>query len=415
MAADGAGGGGPADSREGPSPAAQRLHELRGCWELACVLNFLQTFGPQLGLPDEVRAEALEEALLDTGCTQPLLHEVHSALIQALFPRTALQKISWRATLADQLARSWHELGEGPCPFVALPADAERAYDALSAVARVRALRVLCELRLDARGGDLRERIDGAAEAPAGSGVDYHGGQALGQDNRGARYFVQGLDSEPRLYRERSRTGAAVKRTLVHWKRRHGRAERCEMEYTQPGPLVLDCWELVATTGDAVASLGEELQRDRFPGTRNTALCSQLAELAQQVDSTLRKAEARRARLARQQIELAYSNIVWDEGRTRRARQQVSYTSEAYDAQFAGVLRRGGGADAQREPPEESPFVRRGRSGGLAEGEWADAAAGARGAQRGGRADSDGSDSDGGDGSDSGDGWREGEPSDDDQ
>jgi hypothetical protein len=241
------GGGGGA----GAAPVDAARAELRGAWELACVLNFLHVFRPQLTLGEEaVRAEALEDALLTAGCTPPLLHELHKALLQEMYPRTSIS--SWRVLLADKVARAWHELGEGPCPFEAHPTEAEEAYDRLSPVARVRVLRALCELRLDARSGDLRACIDDAQEAPRGEGADYHGGgAALGQDVRARRYFYQGLDSGPRLYRERSRVGAAVPRTLVRWRRARGRegAQRCEEAYTQPGPVLLEAWDLVATTG----------------------------------------------------------------------------------------------------------------------------------------------------------------------
>jgi hypothetical protein len=235
--------------------------ELRACWELASVLHFLDAFRPQLALGEEVRAEALEDALLETGCTQPLLHDVHLALLQGMHPRSSIR--CWRALLAEKLAHSWRDLGDGACPFAAPAAEAVHAYDHLPAVARVRALRALCELRLDVR--DLRECVDEAAGAQEAPRADFHGGHALGQDNRGSRYFYAGLDSGPRLYRERSRVGAPVKRTLVYWRRRRGRehAQRCELEYTQPGPVLLEVWELVASSGCVGGRLGCVLRSAR--------------------------------------------------------------------------------------------------------------------------------------------------------
>ena len=301
---------------EGPDARTQ----LRGCWELACVLNFFHVFRAQLGLSSDCdfRAEALEDALLEQGCTPPLLLDLHLALLQAMHPRSTIR--SWRSLLADSLRNAWAEVGEGPCPFDALPAEAERAYDGLSAVARVRALRALCELRLEA-GDDLRESVDAAPD-------EFHGEPALGQDNRGLRLYYQDLATSQRVYRERSRVGTAVKRTLV----------RSDEQYTQPGPLLLDSWELVACTGcerrrtpvgllfagrtwrvltlgtprrEEVTALAQELRADRFPGTRNNALCDKLQELAPQVAARLKRDEARRQRQARQKIELEFSNIIW--------------------------------------------------------------------------------------------------------
>ena len=77
--------------------------------------------------------------------------------------------------------------------------------------------------------------------------------------------------------------------------------------------------------------------------------------------SLLKRDEARRARKERARLEAAAANIQWDEGRSRRARQQVSYTMEEYDRQFADVLRAGRGS-ADPAPYVENPFVRRGRS-----------------------------------------------------
>jgi len=218
------------------------------------VLNFLDLFRKQLAFSDELSAADLEEALLERGTTPPLLHELHLTLLQGMHPRSVFR--SWRVTLADKLSHSWPELADGDCPFSAPAAEAEERYDGLSAVDRVRALRALCELRLDSASGDLRDFIDGDEE-PAGDAPDFHGSQCLiGQDNRGARFYYQGLESGPRLYREKSRVGAAVKRQLVRF-RRHGDgpATRSEEAFTEPGPVLLEGWELVASTGCALPLL----------------------------------------------------------------------------------------------------------------------------------------------------------------
>jgi hypothetical protein len=217
--------------------------QLRASWELAAVLNFLEVFRSQLAFADDLRAEALEDALLTAGCTPPLLHEVHLTLLQGMHPRSTFK--SWRVTLADKLNNAWPDLAEGECPLRPNSVcDAEEAYNGLSALDRVRALRVLCELRLDTP-GDLREAIDDD-ETPG----DFRGDCLIGQDNRGARYFYQGLESGPRLYRERSRAGAAVKRQLVRYRRdADGKVTRTEEGFTEPGPTLLEGWELVATTG----------------------------------------------------------------------------------------------------------------------------------------------------------------------
>lgn len=83
--------------------------------------------------------------------------------------------------------------------------------------------------------------------------------------------------------------------------------------------------------------------------------------MAEEVATRLKRDEARRARVERQRLEAAAANIQWEEGRSRRPRQQVSYTMEEYDKQFADVLR-GGRGSADPAPYVENPFVRRGRS-----------------------------------------------------
>lgn len=73
-------------------------------------------------------------------------------------------------------------------------------------------------------------------------------------------------------------------------------------------------------------------------------------------------------------MEAAAASIEWDEGRPRRARQHVSYTSEAYDRQFFGVPGVGGGRgrDPEPDPHADNPFVRRGRSAAaFADGDFA--------------------------------------------
>jgi len=340
------------------------------------VLNFFQVFAAQLEFADELRAEELEDALLQRGCPHPLLHELHRNLLQGMHPRSTFR--SWRVTLADKLRHEWPELADGECPLAsASAADAEEVYDSMTALNRVRALRALCELRLDTP-GDLRDFMeDDEVEDPP----DFHGSQCfVGQDNRGARYFYQGLDSGPRLYRERSRVGAALKRRLEHDGREgDGPVTRAEEHYLiEPGPMLLEGWEVVACTGcvfwalshlgpltrsrhhrEAVAALAADLRNDKFPGSRNAKLCASLDTLAEEVSSKLKRDELKRARIARQRMEAAAACIDWEEGRPRRARQQVDYTLGEYDRQFAGVLRGGRG---RAEPEPENLFVRRGRS-----------------------------------------------------
>ena len=222
---------------------------LRSSWELAAVLHFVDVFRTQLAFADELRAEALEDALLTAGSTPPLLHEVHLTLLQGMHPRSTFK--SWRVTLADKLNSAWPDLADGECPLQPNSlCDAEEAYNGLSALNRVRVLRALCELRLDTP-GDLRDAVDNDEAAD-----DFHGECLVGQDNRGARYFYQGLESGPRLYRERSRVGAVVKRQLVRYRRGgDGTVTRTEEGFTEPGLPLLDSWEVVATTGCALRAV----------------------------------------------------------------------------------------------------------------------------------------------------------------
>jgi len=228
---------------------------VRHSWELACVRSFLDTFSEQLELSDDLLADmsqpdALEQAL----CEQtPLLRDVHEALLQAMHPRTVVR--SWKAMLAAKLAESWEDLGAGDNPFEVTPAEAEASYDSLRPLARVRALRALCELHMDRV--DLWGPIDDEVEGRTGRQTeaviearpaDYQGVRCLlGADNRGARYFV----SAGHVYRERSRTGPPRTSTLVSWDR-SGRAPlREETEVRVPGLLLLEGFEVVATDGCA--------------------------------------------------------------------------------------------------------------------------------------------------------------------
>jgi hypothetical protein len=60
-----------------------------------------------------------------------------------------------------------------------------------------------------------------------------------------------------------------------------------------------------------VTALAEELKNDRFPGAKHAPLCAQLAEVAADVDSKLKKEEARRAKQERLKLELDSSRLVW--------------------------------------------------------------------------------------------------------
>jgi hypothetical protein len=66
-----------------------------------------------------------------------------------------------------------------------------------------------------------------------------------------------------------------------------------------------------ASCREAVTALAEELKNDRFPGAKHAPLCAQLAEVAADVDSKLKKEEARRAKQERLKLELDSSRLVW--------------------------------------------------------------------------------------------------------
>ncbi len=236
-----------ASARLDNEPAEERL-ALRNSWELASVLSFLDVFSAELGLGEldvELDAQALEDALLSPPGA--LLRELHEALLRGIHPRTTLRP--WKLMLAEKLAFWWPECGEGAPPFIAAkPAEAEAVYDSLSGLARARALRALCELRLEAR-GDLRDAIDEPDTSGASTrSRDWRGNSAaLGQDNRGARYFVCGV----RVYKERSRVGASELRTVSTWERvsTDGPPCRIKTDIRLPGPLLLEGFEVVATSG----------------------------------------------------------------------------------------------------------------------------------------------------------------------
>ena len=67
------GAGGSAEHGTLDNRVVQRA-ALRSSWELAAVLHFVDVFRTQLAFADELRAEALEDALLTAGSTPPLLH-----------------------------------------------------------------------------------------------------------------------------------------------------------------------------------------------------------------------------------------------------------------------------------------------------------------------------------------------------
>ena len=60
-----------------------------------------------------------------------------------------------------------------------------------------------------------------------------------------------------------------------------------------------------------MAALAAELRASKFPGTKNAHLATQLDKLAEEMTAKLRKDEARRAKIARQKVEVEYANIIW--------------------------------------------------------------------------------------------------------
>ncbi|KAJ9510883.1 hypothetical protein QJQ45_027704 [Haematococcus lacustris] len=140
--------------------------------EMACIMEFLWVFRRLLGVELGFSLHSLVDALVRSP-GPGLLARLHTQLLQGLVSSKALSQENWPHYLALRCKLWARTLSkpQGQQPFQAAKGQEAAAYAALPASDRVRALKLLCDLRLERE--DLSSAVEaalveGAARAKAG-------------------------------------------------------------------------------------------------------------------------------------------------------------------------------------------------------------------------------------------------------
>ncbi|KAK9834896.1 hypothetical protein WJX81_007008 [Elliptochloris bilobata] len=356
---------GPASSGEPPvlerprsaEQEAQERAALRGAWELASVLEFLEVFHAQLGMPRRCSAAELEAALVLNPGGPGVLADVHLGLLRGISTRSELTEHNWATRLGDRLRVFWQANGvPGRPPFAPARGQEALEYARLPTLQRLQALKALCEARLDRE--DVLAHIESALQParvtaraikrgePPPPALSEFRKTPFGVDSGGLVYWYLDLGhatGDVRLYRETP--AAATAKGRGGGKGRGAKAK----------PPAAGAWELLADSLDALREAGEKLRRNKQRPEQR--LASQVLErLVPQLEERRVREERERAaadRLAAMQA--ATFEAQAGLGRSRRARKVVDYSGQAYDAMLRSALRSEARDPSSRRPVWEEP------------------------------------------------------------
>ncbi|XP_022940129.1 DDT domain-containing protein DDR4-like [Cucurbita moschata] len=122
--------------------------KLRGQWELASVLNFLNVFEPLIGKSLRISAEEIEKGLIKPESS---LAELHITLLKGIPPVSKMLNGSdaWVTVLCKKLVAWWPWVAEGEIPIKAFKGEEISNYKKLDPKERLLLLKALCEIRAD--------------------------------------------------------------------------------------------------------------------------------------------------------------------------------------------------------------------------------------------------------------------------
>ncbi|XVE71082.1 hypothetical protein DITRI_Ditri10aG0121600 [Diplodiscus trichospermus] len=130
------------------SSTDSEVPKLRGRWELASVLNFLNVFEPVIGNDLKLTAEDIELGLVKPNAS---IAALHIKLLKGIPPVSKLLDGSdaWVTALCKKLAMWWPWVAEGEIPLTAHNGEEISKYKELDPTSRLLLLKALCEIRAD--------------------------------------------------------------------------------------------------------------------------------------------------------------------------------------------------------------------------------------------------------------------------
>ncbi|XP_027123823.2 DDT domain-containing protein DDR4 [Coffea arabica] len=295
-----------------PEPSQLPRWNIRGMWQLASILNFLNVFRPLLNIKVEFSAEEFETALITPNNT---LGEIHIPLLKAIPPitRMALGHNTWVTVLCRKLRDWWLWVAEGELPIVASHGAEVEAYNALDPAVRVVILKALCDIRVEQE--DIRNHIDNSVKH--GVHISAFRKERVGGDSHGISYWYEDdAMVGHRLYRE-------IRKVEV--KKGKGRN-------IPPIPNSSYQWETVATNFDEFQDVSEKLF-----SSKNRTEASLGKKLKNDMLPEIEKVHKRKEKLLKKQHRqaLMLDNMMNMDGlaagRSLRDRKPVTYTFDDYD------------------------------------------------------------------------------------
>ncbi|XP_027356888.1 DDT domain-containing protein DDR4 [Abrus precatorius] len=313
-AAEEGGGGEERNARAEENNLELEILKLRGRWELASVLNFLDVFGPILGKDLKLSAEEIEIGLIKPDASLARLH------IQLLKGTPPVSKIldgsdKWVTALCKKLSMWWPWVAEGKIPLIPSKGEEISKYKELDPSDRLLLLKALCEVRADQH--DAVSYINDALKE--GFQISYFRKDAIGRDETGTSYWydANGKGHSHRLYREIITSDSNTK----------DKVEGC-----MSLPAIKFQWETLASSLEEFSEVAE-----KFSFSKSAAEVAVSTNLQSDAIPALEKIQKRKDRAIkqkqRQHMLLKDFQNPYCSGNTRscRTRRPISYTFEAYD------------------------------------------------------------------------------------
>ncbi|KAL3513229.1 hypothetical protein ACH5RR_025946 [Cinchona calisaya] len=285
---------------------------IRGMWQLASILNFLNVFRHLLNIKVEFSAEEFETALISPNNS---LGDIHIPLLKAIPPitRMALGHNTWVTVLCRKLRDWWLWVAEGELPIVASHGAEVEAYNALDPAVRVIILKALCDIRVEQE--DIRTYVDNSIKH--GVHLSAFRKERIGGDSHGISYWYEDdAMVGHRLYREFRK---------VEVKKGKGRN-------IPPIPNSSYQWETVATNLDEFQNVSEKLflSKNRTEASLGKKLKN---DMLPEIENVHKRKEKLLKKQHRQALMLD-SMMNMDglaAGRSLRDRKPVTYTFDDYD------------------------------------------------------------------------------------
>ncbi|KAK3212904.1 hypothetical protein Dsin_017610 [Dipteronia sinensis] len=296
------------------SSSQSEVDMLRGRWELASVLNFLNVFGPVVAKDLKLSPEELEMGLIEPNSS---IAQLHIRLLKGIPPLSKQLDGSdaWVTVLCKKIALWWPWVAEGELPLTAAKGEEISRYKELDPTCRLLILKALCEIRSDQ--DDVISYINDALKH--GTEISCFRKDKIGVDGNGTSYWYDGnAIFGYRLYREVNKNESKTKL----------KGKAC---LTPPAACLQ--WETIASNLEEFNKIVEELQSSKVAA--EVAVGKTIANDAVPVVEKFHKNKQRSLKRKQRQEMLLMNGFRNSSAagmtRTCRTRTPISYTFDDYD------------------------------------------------------------------------------------